>query len=438
MEKKTTEIEFDNANKMPAITWHFLRMNHAVISVPDGLALSPSVKVDEPFLSRGATDEFENALNDAQVEWENTHPAPTAEELAKLEEAMAAEADATYGGTARSAYQVAADAVEEARSLSLSFESGTGDEASAYLRYAAGDRVVIKADKGQSVDAQVVVESVSGAFSVAAIDVIADAEATVNLSLVVASDEAALKQGASDEGDATSNGMTGTTLRVFADTNATVNVVRTQALADGVTDIDDMGLFAAGGATLNIRQTVLGSSMAYTGVATDLRGDESQITIDTHYLGHGTQQRDFNYIVRHHGEKSESNLVANGVLAGKSRKVLRGTIDFIRGCCGSEGSENETVLLVDEGVRNKTVPTLLCNEDDVAGNHGATIGHIREEQLFYLTSRGLSPEAAERMFATAMIEQALLDAPDVQTRDAVINLGKTIDSGFAALFDEEV
>ena len=39
------------------------------------------------------------------------------------------------------------------------------------------------------------------------------------------------------------------------------------------------------------------------------------------------------------------------------------------------------MLLANKGVDNKTVPVILCDEDDVAGNHGATIGHVRDEQL---------------------------------------------------------
>ena len=127
---------------------------------------------------------------------------------------------------------------------------------------------------------------------------------------------------------------------------------------------------------------------------------------------------------------------ANGVLAGRASKTLRGTIDLVRGCKGAEGTENETVLLIDEGVHNKTVPVILCNEDDVAGNHGATIGHIRDEQLFYLASRGLSQEAAERMFASAIVEQAAIDAPDEASRAGVLRLGEQLAPGFAELFDE--
>ena len=60
--------------------------------------------------------------------------------------------------------------------------------------------------------------------------------------------------------------------------------------------------------------------------------------------------------------------------------------------------------------------------DDVAGNHGATIGHVRPEQLFYLASRGISPEDAERLFITASFEEAAINAPDQRTRLSVTRL----------------
>ena len=78
------------------------------------------------------------------------------------------------------------------------------------------------------------------------------------------------------------------------------------------------------------------------------------------------------------------------MLTGTSKKVYRGTIDLVHGCKGATGTERETVLLANKGVDNKTVPVILCDEDDVAGNHGATIGHVRDEQLFYLACRALT------------------------------------------------
>lgn len=427
---KTKRITIENANAMLAPTWHNLRMNDAVIEVPEGLRIEPDVRVIEPWAARGASDEFENALADAQDEWDVAHPEPTPEEIAQREAFLAAEADATYGGTAQSAYQIGADALEESRSLSIGFESGVGDEAAAYLRYAAGDRVVVQTDSGQNAKAQVVVSGVPGAISVAAIDVIAGEDSCVDLSVVVDSPNDSPNTGAEE-------GFAGTTVRVFADKGSQVSIARTQTLDADYSDIDDMGLFAAEGARIDVKQTVLGAARTYTGLATDLRGDSSRIDIATRYLGHDDQAHDFNYLVRHHGQKTECDLQANGVLAGKSKKTLRGTIDLIRGAKGAQGTENETVLLVDDGVENKTVPVILCNEDDVAGNHGATIGHIRDEQMFYLSSRGLSRRAAEDMFVNAIMEQAAIDAPDDASRAAVLRLGDALHPGFARLFDEE-
>ena len=175
-------------------------------------------------------------------------------------------------------------------------------------------------------------------------------------------------------------------------------------------------------ARIAVAHRVLGAGKSYTGLACDLRGDGSDADISTRYVGHGEETIDFNYVVRHRGKKTTCNLDANGVLADSSRKVLRGTIDLVHGCKGSVGSERETVLLADENVDNKTIPIILCDEDDVAGNHGATIGHVRPEQMNYLMTRGISQEAAERLFANATLEEAAINAPDATVRASVARL----------------
>ena len=434
---------------MPASTWHFLKMNDASVEIPEGLEIAPAVKASVSESAIGSDGDFEAAFAQAQRRWEEAHPAPTAQELAERVAYMAAEADATYGGTALSEYQAGADAVERARSLAAAFDHGMGEDAAGFLRSAAGNRIVVNAQAGQQVDAQVSLLVEPETLSVAAVDVVAGRNSNVKLSIVVESNDGSASEnqvaagfgdctGISKEADAAEEpkGVAGTTVRVFADDGATVDIVRMQVLDDDYVDMDDMGLFASEGAHLSVTQTVLGAGQSFTGLAADLRGRASRLDIGTRYLGRDSQARDFNYIVRHHGPASECDLAANGILAGTSSKTLRGTIDFVHGAKGAQGSENETVLLVDEGVRNKTVPIILCNEDDVAGNHGATIGHVRDDQLFYLASRGLSQEAAERMFVGAIVEQAVLDAPTDALREGALRFGERLSAGFAQLFDE--
>ena len=88
------------------------------------------------------------------------------------------------------------------------------------------------------------------------------------------------------------------------------------------------------------------------------------------------------------------------------------------------------MLLANKGVDNKTVPVILCDEDDVAGNHGATIGHVRDEQLFYLACRGLDQNAAEDLFIRAKLEDAALSATDERTRAGVVRLGNNLIDNF--------
>ena len=92
------------------------------------------------------------------------------------------------------------------------------------------------------------------------------------------------------------------------------------------------------------------------------------------------------------------------MLNGNAFKLFRGSIDFVKGCAGSVGNEKEDVLLLGDDVVNQTIPLILCAEEDVEGNHGASIGELDEKTLFYLMSRGFTKEAAEAMIAGARLQ----------------------------------
>ena len=396
---------------MPAPTWRFLHMNDATVEIAEGFEPGGDVDIELDGAVLGEEGAFDDALAAAQEAFEAT---PAADPyLRNYGDEQADE----LGGLALSNYQRDLDAVEEQRSLAASFEQGMGEDVAQFLRDAAGEPCVICGVAGEETRAAVRVNAADGCINVAAVDVVAPAGSTLDVVITVDSPNAG-------------KGVCGSSLRVFAGEGAKVTITRVQTLDDSYDDIDDMGLFLDASAQININQTVLGAGKSFTGLAGDLRGDSSDANVVTRYLGHGEQELDFNYILRHHGKKTTCNLYANGVLAGTSVKTLRGTIDLIRGCKGAEGQETDNVLLVDEGVHNRTVPTILCNEDDVAGNHGATIGHIAGEQLFYLASRGLSQEQAEGMFVSAQLEDAFLNAPDDVTAAAVKRLGLSLVDNF--------
>ncbi len=405
---------FEHASAMPAPTWYFLHMNDATIEVAGDLVPAHEVVVETDGTLGDATA-FVEAMQAAQSAWDKVYG-----DKPVLTNAVDEQAE-ELGGLALSAYQKKADAMEQAKSLAAAFEQGMGEEVSDWIRECAGTTQAIIAPARSASTATVQIAGIDAGANVAALDLVAHEGATLDVAIVVDSPTAG-------------TGVTGSSLRIFAAEGAHVTVRRVQTLDNTWTDLDDMGLFAADGATIDVHQTVLGAGKTYTGLAGDLRGYNSTINVYTHYLGHGDQELDFNYILRHHGSKSTCNLYANGVLAGTSKKTLRGTIDLIRGGKGAVGHEVDNVLLVDEGVSNKTVPNILCNEDDVMGNHGATIGHIKADQLFYLESRGLSPAQAEQMFVTASLEDAWLNAANEVTKQAVVRLGNTLVEDFEEVY----
>ena len=183
--------------------------------------------------------------------------------------------------------------------------------------------------------------------------------------------------------------------------------------------LDNVGLVAQKGASVHVKQYVLSAQLSSTGFRCDLVGDGSTLELDARYLGRGTQTLDLGHVVRQIGKHTLCTMSFSGVLADDAFKSLRDTIDLVRGCKGSKGSENECVLLAGDGVGNQSLPVILCDEDDVAGDHGATVGEISPEQRAYLVSRGLAPEDIPALVMESTFAAAFEDAPVPQARAAV-------------------
>ena len=79
------------------------------------------------------------------------------------------------------------------------------------------------------------------------------------------------------------------------------------------------------------------------------------------------------------------------------------------------------MLILDDGAENKTVPLILCDEEDVAGEHGASIGRLPEDLVFYLSSRGLETEEIYELMADARISALLKKVPGCEQPEVNMN-----------------
>ncbi|MBR6044393.1 MAG: SufD family Fe-S cluster assembly protein [Ruminococcus sp.] len=157
-----------------------------------------------------------------------------------------------------------------------------------------------------------------------------------------------------------------------------------------------------------------------------LNGRRSSFTADIGYMLGGQDKLDLNLIANHTGRKTLSQINAKGVLDGDAVKTFKGTIDFKNGASGAKGSEKEDVLLMSGSAVNKTVPLILCAEDDVEGSHGASIGRIDEREVFYMQTRGIPEEKICELAALGKLRQILSKIGD---EDTVIRINKRLGRG---------
>ena len=214
--------------------------------------------------------------------------------------------------------------------------------------------------------------------------------------------------------------LLGLQTRVYVCENARIKLARVNLLSDSTDHFDDLGFHLENDAKAELVQLELGGKRSYVGVRTELVGRKSEYRSATGYLCKGDSLLDMNFVTNEWGKKVSSNMDASGVLLDNSTKVYRGTIDFKEGAKGASGFEKEDTLLFSPSIINKSVPLILCHEEDVEGDHGATIGRIDEKLLFYIKSRGIDEKAAKQLMTEAYINAVTEQIGDDETEGKVI------------------
>ena len=154
------------------------------------------------------------------------------------------------------------------------------------------------------------------------------------------------------------------------------------------------------------------SNITCNKIQASLKGDYSNIDVETLYLGGGNTKNDLNVLIDVFGTNCVANINSVGALMGCAEKSFKGIISFKRGSKKSVGKENETCLLLSKSAKSKALPAILCEEEDVDGSHSSSIGKLGEKELFYLMSRGLTKQEANRLFVMARFNLILNDIFD--------------------------
>ncbi len=151
----------------------------------------------------------------------------------------------------------------------------------------------------------------------------------------------------------------------------------------------------------------LGARLARMEVHARLSGAGGAVHLNAAQLLDGSQHADFTTVVSHDAPSCASRQTVKNVLAGRSRGVFQGKIEVARVAQKTDGYQMNQALLLSPDAEIDSKPQLEIYADDVKCSHGATVGELDAEQLFYLRSRGVPAEDARSLLIRAFLTEAL-------------------------------
>lgn len=164
----------------------------------------------------------------------------------------------------------------------------------------------------------------------------------------------------------------------------------------------------------------VGRDATLTSVAVALGGDYARLRTDSAlvgaggttellavYFGTGNRMVDFRTIQDHRAPKTTSKLLYKGAVANRSRAVYTGLIRVEKGARGTNAFQTNRNLVLHEGASAESVPNLEIEDNDVRCSHASAVGPISEDQRFYLESRGVPTDAADRLITLGFLEEVL-------------------------------
>lgn len=192
---------------------------------------------------------------------------------------------------------------------------------------------------------------------------------------------------------------------------ARLRYVSIQNWGKGVTHIQRQRGDVDKGGTLNSLVVTMGGTLSRTEMQSYLRGEGADSEMLALYFASQDQHFD-HYTLQHHAAAhAHSDLLYKGVNSDESVGVFSGMIKVDLNAQKTDAYQKHRTLMLSSEARNFSVPQLEINANDVRCSHGSTTGPVDQEALFFLRSRGISKEQAEKMLVTAFLEDVLSRLP---------------------------
>lgn len=211
--------------------------------------------------------------------------------------------------------------------------------------------------------------------------------------------------------DLESRTLVSSAVEVITRDGAQVQYVAVQRLGRGAFYQSQQRTLAGRDSTLDTLNVSLGASVTRVDLNARLTGPGANSDMLGLYFGDGDQHFDHNTSQDHEAPNARSDLLYKGALDDESRSVFRGIIRVRPGAQQTDAYQTNRNLLLSDQARADSLPNLEIEADDVRCSHGATVGQLDEDALFYLMCRGIPREKAERLVVLGFLGEVLRRLP---------------------------
>lgn len=219
--------------------------------------------------------------------------------------------------------------------------------------------------------------------------------------------------------------FTNSAIQILVEENASLTHYRVQkespeSFSYGVTEVT-----VGRGGAYNSTNINIGGKLSRHDVEVKLIAEGGEAWVDGLYMLNGSQHHDTHSIIDHTVPNCLSHQTYKGVLNDSSRAVFNGKVFVRENAHGTDAQQSNKNLLLSNEARVDTKPQLEIFNDDVKCSHGATVGQLEEEELFYLLTRGLPESLARNLltygFAEEVINKIEIEAIKAELDVAVLN-----------------
>ncbi|HQN68995.1 MAG TPA: Fe-S cluster assembly protein SufD [Anaerolineaceae bacterium] len=201
-------------------------------------------------------------------------------------------------------------------------------------------------------------------------------------------------------------------LEIQLDEGARLELMEVQNLGEHVSYVSREYAHVHRDAHLNWTYVALGSRVAKSFITVDLLGPGSETLMNGAYFSGSGQVIDLDTQQNHLTAQAHSDLLYKGAAIGSGKAIWEGMIYVDHVAQQTDSYQSNRNLLLDDRAEIKTIPGLEINANDVSCSHGATVGRLNDDELFYSQSRGIPMREAEKLILEGFFAEVLAKSND--------------------------